>query len=57
MIECISARVSTVIRLQQCVHVVGDLQVSELKECISLYEIRKLMTPSLQTIFLYKVFQ
>ena len=56
-LEFISASVSTVIRLQQYVHVVGELQFSNLKECISLYEIRKLMTPSLQTIFLYKVYQ
>ena len=42
-------------RLQECVHVVGEMQVYEFQECRSIYEIPQLMTPSSQDPLWYTV--
>ena len=42
---------------QECVHVVGEMQVSELHECRSFDESLQLMTPLRQHFFLYTFLQ
>ena len=40
---------------QEWIHVVGEMKVSELKECRNIDEIPQLMTPSRNALFIYTV--